>query len=40
VLVYKNRETALAVDEKFSVTVSSALLGELKSIPGIAVAAS
>ena len=39
VLVYKNRETALAVDEKFSVTVSSALLGELKSIPGIAVAA-
>ncbi|SHK85047.1 DNA polymerase III, alpha subunit [Pseudonocardia thermophila] len=38
VLCYKNRETALAVDEKFSVKVSSALLGELKSIPGIAVA--
>ncbi|MDN5857032.1 MAG: DNA polymerase III subunit alpha, partial [Pseudonocardia sp.] len=38
VLCYQNRETALAIDEQFSVTVSAALLGELKSIPGIAVA--
>ncbi|MFC4945245.1 DNA polymerase III subunit alpha [Pseudonocardia sp. GCM10023141] len=36
-LCYKNRETAFAIDS-FSVNVSSALLGELKSIPGIAVA--
>jgi DNA polymerase-3 subunit alpha len=38
VLCYKNRETVLAIDDKFSVKVTSALLGELKSIPGIAVA--
>lgn len=37
VLCYKDRETALAV-EGFPVKVSSALLGELKGIPGIAVA--
>jgi DNA polymerase-3 subunit alpha len=37
VLCYKDRETPLAIDS-FSVKVSSALLGELKSIPGIAVA--
>ncbi|WP_433557849.1 DNA polymerase III subunit alpha [Pseudonocardia xinjiangensis] len=37
VLCYRNRETPLAIDG-FSVTVSSALLGELKHIPGIAVA--
>ena len=37
VLCYGQRETPLAID-KFSVTVTSALLGELKSIPGIAVA--
>jgi len=37
VLCYEDRETALAID-RFSVTVSSALLGELKGIPGIAVA--
>ena len=36
VLCYANRETPLAIDG-FSVSVSSALLGELKSIPGIAV---
>jgi DNA polymerase-3 subunit alpha len=36
-LCYQGRETALAID-RFSVKVSSALLGELKSIPGIAVA--
>jgi len=39
VLCYRDRETALAIDDRFSVTVSSALLGELKGIPGIAVAA-
>ena len=37
VLTYGSRETALAIDG-FPVTVTSALLGELKSIPGIAVA--
>jgi DNA polymerase III subunit alpha len=37
VLCYGQRETPLAIDG-FSVTVTSALLGELKSIPGIAVA--
>ncbi len=37
VLCCHDRETALAV-ERFSVKVSAALLGELKSIPGIAVA--
>ncbi len=37
VLCYNERETPLAIDG-FSVRVSSALLGELKSIPGIAVA--
>ena len=37
VLCYRDRETPLAI-EGFPVTVSSALLGELKHIPGIAVA--
>ncbi len=37
VLCYLDRETPLAI-EGFSVKVSSALLGELKGIPGIAVA--
>ena len=37
VLCYQNRETPLAIDG-FPVKVTSALLGELKSIPGIAVA--
>lgn len=37
VLCYQDRETKLALDE-FSVTVSGQLLGELKGIPGIAVA--
>jgi hypothetical protein len=37
VLCYNERETPLAIDG-FSVRLSSALLGELKSIPGIAVA--
>ena len=37
VLCYRDRETPLCVDN-FSVTVSAALLGELKAIPGIAVA--
>jgi DNA polymerase-3 subunit alpha len=37
VLTYGQRETPLAIDA-FSVNVTSALLGELKSIPGIAVA--
>jgi DNA polymerase-3 subunit alpha len=37
VLCYRDRETPLSIDG-FSVTVSSALLGELKGIPGIAVA--
>jgi DNA polymerase III subunit alpha len=36
VLCYKNRETPLAITD-FPVRVSSALLGELKQIPGIAV---
>ncbi len=36
VLCHNSRETALAID-RFSVKVTSALLGELKSIPGIAV---
>ena len=36
-LTYGQRETPLAIDA-FSVNVTSALLGELKSIPGIAVA--
>ncbi|MCA1675945.1 MAG: DNA polymerase III subunit alpha, partial [Actinobacteria bacterium] len=36
VLCHRDRETSLAMD-RFSVNVSSALLGELKSIPGIAV---
>jgi DNA polymerase-3 subunit alpha len=38
VLCYKGRETPFAIDDKFSVKMSSALFGELKSIPGIAVA--
>ena len=37
VLCYRNRETPLSIDG-FSVSVTSALLGELKGIPGIAVA--
>lgn len=37
VLHYRDRETPLAIDD-FSVTVSSALLGELRHIRGIAVA--
>lgn len=37
VLCHKDRETPLAIDG-FPVTVSSALLGEIKSIPGITVA--
>ena len=37
VLCHRGRETPLSIDA-FPVTVSSALLGELKSIPGIAVA--
>ena len=37
VLCYRKRVTPLSIDG-FSVSVTSALLGELKGIPGIAVA--